>query len=292
MTDTEASEGEGKSVCNISDDDWQKAVDCAARQFEGHYRNNRLGTPEERRGAIHDIVSHVIGILQMRELSAASEGEGWQPIETAPRDGTHILVRFGEDHVSSAAYTDDDSHTHPWKFLDDQREGRPIFNGARDDRYGPTGWMPLPSPLSAAPKPPQSQSLALAEENDNHTAKQHRERYDAMRHQIRSLELKLYVSSEENRVLREALELARTYVGDVWEPGRVNVSAHLAQIDAALSTARPSAQAYREAFDEMLKALKAAENLILRLCHKDSTPFEDSVWSLVKAAIAKVEACK
>lgn len=71
--------------------------------------------------------------------------EDWQPIETAPRDGTHILIAFGEDVVASACYTANDDETHPWKFVDQQGKGLPIFNGARDDKYGPTHWMPLPS---------------------------------------------------------------------------------------------------------------------------------------------------
>lgn len=72
----------------------------------------------------------------------------WQKMDTAPRDGTHILIAFGEDHVSSAAYTRNDDDPHPWKFVDQQADGVPIFNGARDDQYGPTHWQPLP----AAPK--------------------------------------------------------------------------------------------------------------------------------------------
>ena len=68
----------------------------------------------------------------------------WQPIETAPRDGTHILIAFGEDAVAQGVYTRDDSDPHPWKFIDQQQKGVPIFNGARDDNYGPTHWMPLP----------------------------------------------------------------------------------------------------------------------------------------------------
>lgn len=68
----------------------------------------------------------------------------WQPISTAPRDGTHILIAFGQDGVSSAMYTRNLDDAHPWKFMDRQQDGVPIFNGARDDQYGPSHWMPLP----------------------------------------------------------------------------------------------------------------------------------------------------
>jgi hypothetical protein len=68
----------------------------------------------------------------------------WERIESAPRDGTHILIAFGEDGVSTAAYHRDDDDLYPWKFMDSQGQGLPFFNGARDDEYGPTHWMPIP----------------------------------------------------------------------------------------------------------------------------------------------------
>lgn len=69
----------------------------------------------------------------------------WQPIETAPRDGTHVLIAFGSDHVSVGSYHRNDDDPYPWKFMDSQGEGLPIFNGARDDKYGPTHWAPMPA---------------------------------------------------------------------------------------------------------------------------------------------------
>jgi hypothetical protein len=68
----------------------------------------------------------------------------WRPMNTAPRDGTHILIAFGQDWTSSAVYVRADGDNFPWKFIDSQGEGRPVLNGARDDEYGPSGWMPLP----------------------------------------------------------------------------------------------------------------------------------------------------
>ena len=75
---------------------------------------------------------------------AQSTTDGWwNHMDTAPRDGTPILIAFGSDHRSSAIYVDDPTDAHPWKFIDLQN-GRPIINGARDDKYGPTGWLPMP----------------------------------------------------------------------------------------------------------------------------------------------------
>ena len=68
----------------------------------------------------------------------------WRPIATAPRNGTHVLLAFGQDWVSSAAYNAENA-AYPWVFLDDLRQGRPASNQARDDgEHGPSHWAPLP----------------------------------------------------------------------------------------------------------------------------------------------------
>lgn len=56
----------------------------------------------------------------------------WQPIETAPRDGTRILVVSGGWHdVAYVGWNDDD--------------GEPVwFNG--DVPVQASHWMPLPAP--------------------------------------------------------------------------------------------------------------------------------------------------
>lgn len=77
-------------------------------------------------------------------MAAIAAMPGWQPIKSAPRDGTMILIAFGPDSVSVGCYSRNDDDLHPWKFMDSQAEGLPIFNGARDDIYGPSYWMPLP----------------------------------------------------------------------------------------------------------------------------------------------------
>ena len=74
----------------------------------------------------------------------------WQPIETAPRDGTHILVMY--IHVSTqcvfnALWID---HAEGWNDPEDEgwwsyvysEVGRSMLNGYRT----PTYWMPLPQP--------------------------------------------------------------------------------------------------------------------------------------------------
>lgn len=54
---------------------------------------------------------------------------GWQPIETAPRDGTSIIVATNTGFVGEAFFH------HEWCW---QRRGRTTTR--------PTHWMPLPPP--------------------------------------------------------------------------------------------------------------------------------------------------
>lgn len=68
----------------------------------------------------------------------------WDRIATAPRDGTMIMLAWGRDAVSCGAYSRNDDDLYPWKFLDSQGDGLPIFNGAIDGPYGPTHWAPMP----------------------------------------------------------------------------------------------------------------------------------------------------
>jgi hypothetical protein len=89
----------------------------------------------------------------------------WQPIETAPKDGTEILgwredcdvilIRFtsmddfmnegeikAEERIIGRVYSDDDLSCEGWFYADFVRGGR-----LADDE-APTHWMPLPPPPS------------------------------------------------------------------------------------------------------------------------------------------------
>jgi len=54
---------------------------------------------------------------------------GWQPIETAPKDGTHVWVSWPNTIQGEAWYLDGFWHEHEY----------------RDD-VAPTHWRPLPAP--------------------------------------------------------------------------------------------------------------------------------------------------
>lgn len=67
----------------------------------------------------------------------------WQPIETAPKDGTAILIcrnrPLGPCGMRVSYFDGDDDADYPWH-ADDGADG---FNHHKD---WPTHWMPLPAP--------------------------------------------------------------------------------------------------------------------------------------------------
>jgi hypothetical protein len=102
------------------------------------------------------------------ELAKQREAEpvAWRPMNTAPRDGTVIVLRFGEDGESPGWFDSpahpiknddgtwpDNPYGHPWAFIDKGSEikhgedvGAWFVNHARDTEYGPTHWRPYTHP--------------------------------------------------------------------------------------------------------------------------------------------------
>jgi hypothetical protein len=76
----------------------------------------------------------------------------WRTIESAPRNGTHVILAFGSDGVMEGWWEDADPGAYPWKFVDRGCFTKSPFtageylNGAREVRGGPTHWQPLPAP--------------------------------------------------------------------------------------------------------------------------------------------------
>lgn len=70
---------------------------------------------------------------QADTIAAFIAAQGWRPIETAPKDWTHVLV-VDDGTVGEARWTDDgwywgsDHSSNPWSCL-----------------LNPTHWMPLPA---------------------------------------------------------------------------------------------------------------------------------------------------
>lgn len=75
-----------------------------------------------------------------------SNETAWQPIETAPRDGTPILVSFKNKGVFRVTWEDpwgDDPDMAIW-CVDDEKHGPYPLRGYVDG--DDMGWMPLPTP--------------------------------------------------------------------------------------------------------------------------------------------------
>jgi hypothetical protein len=81
-----------------------------------------------------------------------SEGEGWQSIETAPKDGTPILVGRGRVNLGDGTYKDGIVLEAQW----DANELGWFFGGyvggwlQVDPEHPPTHWQPLPEPPHAS----------------------------------------------------------------------------------------------------------------------------------------------
>jgi hypothetical protein len=118
------------------------------------------------------------------ELAKQREAEpvAWRPMNTAPRDGTVIVLRFGEDGESPGWFDSpahpiknddgtwpDNPYGHPWAFIDKGSEikhgedvGAWFVNHARDTEYGPTHWRPYIHPKQRNAGEVIEEDIALA----------------------------------------------------------------------------------------------------------------------------------
>jgi hypothetical protein len=65
----------------------------------------------------------------------------WQPIESAPKDGTVILLLRGKEVIAGTFHAE--LGKFPWLILEEYGDGT---NGLQEGVHGPTHWMALPSP--------------------------------------------------------------------------------------------------------------------------------------------------
>jgi len=93
----------------------------------------------EQWDGLKDIVTRMIDAKLAAPQAPAPQ---WQPIETAPKDGTCVLL-FDGATVTAGIY-DANGEKYPW-FVLDERDSE-FTNGWQDtERYGPEFWMPLPA---------------------------------------------------------------------------------------------------------------------------------------------------
>ena len=65
----------------------------------------------------------------------------WLPIDSAPKDGTTIILGTASGHVAFGKWLDNSRTAHPW-----QGWSTNIGPFGENARYPITHWMPLPDP--------------------------------------------------------------------------------------------------------------------------------------------------
>ena len=115
--------------------------DLSLTDAKNHWEHG-FGTDEAGR---NDFRRHALAALRAIEGAGYEVGPGWQPIETAPRDGTRILAIGGG--LSEVEVVDYNAKVGCWNAetvtLDDRDDESDGYNR-------PTHWRPLPA-FDAAP---------------------------------------------------------------------------------------------------------------------------------------------
>lgn len=111
-----------------------------------------LYTAEDRMNRMCEIAAEVM--IDARTLAAGLEAEGWQPIETAPKDGTQIwlLIASDDDRVNPLEDSDQPTRTVGHNNFVNDGEDQWLFAGWNweNDYYteghgNPCAWQPLPA---------------------------------------------------------------------------------------------------------------------------------------------------
>lgn len=95
---------------------------------------------EERRSSALDTLGKIDGEILAAE---ASQSNQWQPIETAPKDGTRIAL-FQGGKFTTGQWSEDEYTKKPRPYWATDR-GQ-ILGKTFDRSCQPTHWMPLPEP--------------------------------------------------------------------------------------------------------------------------------------------------
>ena len=106
------------------------------RQVGERAKTYASSAPKRVRASIEAAFEQGYG-LGASDATCASRKEGWQPIETAPKDGTPILLTAEPDDDGQASIIIGCWYKNGW------------YAWTREKHEWPTLWMPLP----AAPEP-------------------------------------------------------------------------------------------------------------------------------------------
>lgn len=70
--------------------------------------------------------------------------EKWQPIETAPMDGTDVLLAWPSGRVTVSRWVHTETYRYGVKKSEDKYWDTPWVSLSLTDKSFPTHWMPLP----------------------------------------------------------------------------------------------------------------------------------------------------
>jgi len=100
---------------------------------------NRFWMPENPEGRSY-VTQGPLAAAPYVECVRVDSLPGWQPIETAPRDGTWFLGFEPGKHL--------EDQNRVWKWVDDGADWQGFVDAADMNDYDeqPTHWMPLPEP--------------------------------------------------------------------------------------------------------------------------------------------------
>ncbi|MCU1139248.1 Lar family restriction alleviation protein [Stenotrophomonas maltophilia] len=132
-----------------------------AEMIEPHVQREGINPDGALPASVHDSVAILLEHW-LRTRQPVWEPVAWQSMATCPRDGTAVLLRWGEDHVSpgwwcaavSPIQNEDgtwprETGGFPWAFFD-MNDGVAFVNHAVDTEYGPTHWAPYVYPPAQA----------------------------------------------------------------------------------------------------------------------------------------------
>ena len=86
-------------------------------------------------GEVRALATHALNVLRGASQAPVAAAPGWQPIETAPKDGTHILAHNGNTYYPAVVIHWFESG---WFFS--------TYPTDIENEYDPVRWMPLPTP--------------------------------------------------------------------------------------------------------------------------------------------------
>lgn len=113
-------------------------------RYDFYRRDNTLAPSETG-----DWVRYEDVLALLAQAGAKQEGSAWQPIETAPKDGTVVWVSNGFS-MRVAFWRDGKQYEHQGTVGGGWRDFYASAGGTEDLGFQPAHWMPLPAPPSIA----------------------------------------------------------------------------------------------------------------------------------------------